>query len=157
MVKRVFVTLICLSLGVSFADQTAICFAQENEKQTEPAVTVESAAKTVQEQTPTTGLDPAKTEPKSKASSKAAQRLNKSANTEAKGENKAEQDSKLKDAKQDSAEASGSKSEIEKPSSVNNLENAPEATTVFSNLYSSFSDLIAVSFVFICSKFLIFV
>lgn len=115
MVKRVFVTLICLSLGVSFADQTAICFAQENEKQTEPAVAVESAANTVQEETPTPDLDPAKTEPKSKATSEAASRQDKSANAEAKGEKKAEQDSKLKDAKQDSAEASGSKSEIEKP------------------------------------------
>ena len=52
MVKRVFVTLICLSLGVSFAEQTSICFAQENEKQTEPAVVVASAANEEQEETP---------------------------------------------------------------------------------------------------------
>ena len=86
MVKRVFVTLICLSLGVSFADQTAICFAQENEKQTEPAVAVESAANTVQEEPPTVGLDPANIDSKSKASSEDTPRQDNSSNAVAKGE-----------------------------------------------------------------------
>ncbi len=63
MVKRVFVTLICLSLGVSFAEQTSICFAQENEKQTEPAVVVASAANAEQEETPSSDLEPGKAEP----------------------------------------------------------------------------------------------
>ena len=119
MVKRVFVTLICLSLGVSFAAQTAICFAQANEKQTELAVAVESAANTVQEETPAPDLVPAKVDPSSKATSEVSPKQDKSANAEAKGEKKAEQESNLKDAKKDakkdSAEASGSKSEIEKP------------------------------------------
>lgn len=67
MVKRVFVTLICLSLGVSFAEQTSICFAQENEKQTEPAVVVASAANAEQEETPSSDLEPGKAEPKSES------------------------------------------------------------------------------------------
>lgn len=67
MVKRVFVTLICLSLGVSFAEQTSICFAQENEKQTEPAVVVASAANAEQEETPSSDLEPGKSESKSES------------------------------------------------------------------------------------------
>ena len=116
MVKRVFVTLICLSLGVSFADQTAICFAQENEKQTEPAVAVESAANTVQEETPSPALDPAKAEPKQKASGEPAARQDKSANVDTKGEKKAEQDPKLKEAKQVPAkDAAGGTAKAETP------------------------------------------
>lgn len=118
MVKRVFVTLICLSLGVSFAAQTAICFAQANEKQTELAVAVESAANKVQEETPAPDLVPTKVDPSSKATSEVATKQDKSANAEAEGKKKAEQESSLKDAKKDSAEASGSKSEIEKPAKV---------------------------------------
>lgn len=106
MVKRLFVTLICLSLGVSFADPTAICVAQETEKQAEPAVAVESATNAVQEETPSPALDPGKTESKASASSKDGKKQGESADAESKGEKKAEQDSK-----QDPAQESGSKTE----------------------------------------------
>ncbi len=93
MVKRVFVTLICLSLGVSFAEQTSICFAQENEKQTEPAVVVASAANAEQEETPSSDLEPSKAESaKSEPPSEAIPKQDKSEIAGSRDKMKAEQE-----------------------------------------------------------------
>jgi hypothetical protein len=69
-VKRLFVTLICLSLGVSFAAPTATCFGQENEKETQPAVAVESPAGALQEEVLSTQTEAKSAEPKPEISSK---------------------------------------------------------------------------------------
>lgn len=114
MVKRVFVTLICLSLGVSFAAQTALCFAQETEKQTEPAVAVEPSAGGAQEEVSKPEVGPGEAKPKA-TSEDAPKTEDAPKQEEAKrsepGENpKADKDVKSDEAKQEPAENSSSDS-----------------------------------------------
>ncbi|MGY8750115.1 MAG: hypothetical protein ACKVHR_18905 [Pirellulales bacterium] len=98
MVKRLFVTLICLSLGVSFAAPTATCFGQENEKETQPAVAVESPAGALQEEVLSTQTEAKSAEPKPEISSKETLKSMEALNQET-AEDSKPQDSKTPDPK----------------------------------------------------------
>ncbi|MDE0937728.1 MAG: hypothetical protein OSA89_17600, partial [Mariniblastus sp.] len=120
MVQRLFVTLICLSLGVSFAAPTATCFGQENEKQTEPVVAVESPADASQEEVLSTPKEAKRAEPKPEISSEealkamAALKQEKTESSESVDKQEAAQGSKQEDSKQEDSKQEDSKQEDSK-------------------------------------------